>query len=104
MLHGAFNVFSYYNAKQWDDGIAYHIGIDEGLIKQLKRESIVYVMGLNSSRSVCKFKKCDKTGEDLENLISIETIGLIKVIESFSPNKGTKLAMFAAHCGYYPSP
>lgn len=43
-------------------------------------------------------KKFDNTGEDLEDLISIGTIGLIKAIESFSPEKGTKLATFAARC------
>ncbi|MCY9670242.1 hypothetical protein M5X11_36020, partial [Paenibacillus alginolyticus] len=43
-------------------------------------------------------KKFDNTVEDLEDLISIGTIGLIKAIESFSPNKGTKLATFAARC------
>lgn len=43
-------------------------------------------------------KKYDNTGEDLEDLISIGTIGLIKAIESFQPNKGTKLATFAARC------
>jgi RNA polymerase sporulation-specific sigma factor len=34
----------------------------------------------------------------MEDLISIGTIGLIKAIESFSPDKVTKLAMFAARC------
>jgi RNA polymerase sporulation-specific sigma factor len=43
-------------------------------------------------------KKFDNTGEDLEDLISIGTIGLIKAIESYSPDKGTKLATFAARC------
>jgi RNA polymerase sporulation-specific sigma factor len=43
-------------------------------------------------------KKFDNTGEDMEDLISIGTIGLIKAIESFSPDKGTKLATFAARC------
>ncbi len=43
-------------------------------------------------------KKFDNTGEDQEDLISIGTIGLIKAIESYSPNKGTKLATFAARC------
>jgi len=43
-------------------------------------------------------KKFDNTGEDLEDLISIGTIGLIKAIESFSPGKGTKLATYAARC------
>lgn len=43
-------------------------------------------------------KKFDNTGEDLEDLISIGTIGLIKAIESFQPDKGTKLATFSARC------
>jgi len=43
-------------------------------------------------------KKFDNTGEDLEDLISIGTIGLIKAIESYSTDKGTKLATFAARC------
>lgn len=32
----------------------------------------------------------------MEDLISIGTIGLIKAIESYRPNKGTQLATFAA--------
>lgn len=43
-------------------------------------------------------KKFVNTGEDNEDLISIGTIGLIKGIESFSPDKGTKLATYAARC------
>ncbi|MEQ6375825.1 RNA polymerase sporulation sigma factor SigK [Bacillaceae bacterium S4-13-58] len=43
-------------------------------------------------------KKFENTGEDSEDLISIGTIGLIKGIESYSPNKGTKLATYAARC------
>ena len=36
--------------------------------------------------------------DDKEDLISIGTIGLIKAIDSFSPDKGTKLATYAARC------
>jgi RNA polymerase sigma-K factor len=43
-------------------------------------------------------KKFENTGEDSEDLISIGTIGLIKAIESYSENKGTKLATYAARC------
>ncbi|GLH64866.1 RNA polymerase sporulation sigma factor SigK [Parageobacillus sp. G301] len=43
-------------------------------------------------------KKFENTGEDVEDLISIGTIGLIKAIESYSPGKGTKLATYAARC------
>lgn len=43
-------------------------------------------------------RKFDYIGEDSEDYISVGTIGLIKTIESFAPNKGTKLAAFAAEC------
>lgn len=43
-------------------------------------------------------KKFDNTGEDMEDLISIGTIGLIKGVESFKIGKGTKLATYAARC------
>ncbi|RSL31574.1 RNA polymerase sporulation sigma factor SigK [Salibacterium salarium] len=43
-------------------------------------------------------KKFENTKEDTEDLISIGTIGLIKGIESYSPEKGTKLATYAARC------
>lgn len=43
-------------------------------------------------------KKFENTGEDSEDLISIGTIGLIKAIESYSEDKGTKLATYAARC------
>ncbi|SFJ96088.1 RNA polymerase sporulation-specific sigma factor [Thermoflavimicrobium dichotomicum] len=43
-------------------------------------------------------KKFENTGEDTEDLISIGTIGLIKAIESYQVNKGTKLATYAARC------
>ncbi|MGO4373960.1 sigma factor, partial [Paenibacillus sp. MCAF20] len=51
-----------------------------------------------TSDRVHNVKKFDNTGEDLEDLISIGTIGLIKAIESFQTGKGTKLATFAARC------
>ena len=41
-------------------------------------------------------KKFENTGKDSEDLISIGTIGLIKAIESYQTNKGTKLATYAA--------
>ncbi|KIL44484.1 RNA polymerase sporulation sigma factor SigK [Jeotgalibacillus soli] len=43
-------------------------------------------------------KKFENTGESNEDLISIGTIGLIKAIESYSFDKGTKLATYAARC------
>lgn len=43
-------------------------------------------------------KKFESTGEEIEDLISIGTIGLIKGVESYSSGKGTKLATYAARC------
>lgn len=43
-------------------------------------------------------KKYDGTGEDSDDLISIGTIGLIKGINTFNPDKGTRLATYAARC------
>ncbi|MFO7248583.1 MAG: sigma-70 family RNA polymerase sigma factor, partial [Bacillota bacterium] len=43
-------------------------------------------------------KKFENTGEETEDLISIGTIGLIKGIESYQMDKGTKLATYAARC------
>lgn len=36
--------------------------------------------------------------EDMEDLISIGTIGLIKAVDSFDPNKNPRLAAYAARC------
>ncbi|RKQ88922.1 RNA polymerase sporulation sigma factor SigK [Brockia lithotrophica] len=43
-------------------------------------------------------KKFETSGEDPDDLISIGTIGLIKAVETYSPDKGTKLATYAAKC------
>ncbi|WP_017185301.1 RNA polymerase sporulation sigma factor SigK [Alkalibacillus haloalkaliphilus] len=43
-------------------------------------------------------KKYEQNKEDQEDLISIGTIGLIKGVESFSLDKGTKLATYVARC------
>lgn len=43
-------------------------------------------------------KKYYSTYSEQEDLISIGTIGLIKAINSFNPEKGTKLATYAARC------
>jgi len=43
-------------------------------------------------------KKFEGTGEDNDDLISIGAIGLIKAINTFNPDKGTRLATYAARC------
>lgn len=43
-------------------------------------------------------KKFDNTGVGVEDLISIGTIGLIKSINTFNPEKNIKLATYASRC------
>lgn len=43
-------------------------------------------------------KKFDNTGIGVEDLISIGTIGLIKAINTYNPDKNIKLATYASRC------
>lgn len=43
-------------------------------------------------------KRFENTGVNLEDLISIGTIGLIKAINTFDPDKNIKLATYASRC------
>lgn len=43
-------------------------------------------------------KRFDNTGINIEDLISIGTIGLIKSINTFNPEKNIKLATYASRC------
>ena len=43
-------------------------------------------------------KKYQNADEDMEDLISIGTIGLIKAVSTFQENHGSKLATYAARC------
>ena len=43
-------------------------------------------------------RKFENTGISIEDLISISTIGLIKAVNSFDPEKNIKLATYASRC------
>lgn len=43
-------------------------------------------------------KKYNSSGYDMEDLISIGTIGLIKAVDSFDTSKGIRLATYASRC------
>ncbi len=43
-------------------------------------------------------RKFDNTGVDIEDLISIGTVGLIKAVNSFDNDKNIKLATYASRC------
>lgn len=43
-------------------------------------------------------RKFENSGNDLEDLISIGTLGLIKAVNSFNPERNIKLATYASRC------
>ncbi len=43
-------------------------------------------------------KKFERSGEDFDDLVSIGTVGLIKAINSYNPEKATRLATYASRC------
>lgn len=43
-------------------------------------------------------RKYESSGEDIEDLISIGTIGLIKAINTYNNSRGVRLATYAARC------
>ncbi len=43
-------------------------------------------------------RKFDNTGADPDDLVSVGTIGLIKAVNSFRPDKNSKLATYASRC------
>ncbi len=61
-----------------------------------KARNILIETNLRLVAHICK--KYTSTGIDQDDLISIGTIGLIKGINSFNPDKNIKLATYTAKC------
>jgi RNA polymerase sporulation-specific sigma factor len=74
---------------------------EEGLIKKLEKgdNSVKSELTERNLRLVVYIaKKFENTGINVEDLISIGTIGLIKSINTFRPDKNIKLATYASRC------
>ena len=91
----------------------FYVGATDMLPEPLTREMEDYYVGLkddgdakakdiliehNLRLVVFLAKKYENTGVDLEDLVSIGTIGLIKGINTFSKDKNIKLATYASRC------
>lgn len=69
------------------------------LLNSQERERAKSVLVEHNLRLVVYIaKKFDNTGISVEDLISIGTIGLIKAINTFNPEKNIKLATYASRC------
>ena len=101
-------------SKFFDDiGSLFYVGATDKLPPPLTREEEEYYLvmasdGDNFARDkliehnlrlvVFLAKKYENTGVDLEDLVSIGTIGLMKGIKTFSMDKNIKLATYASRC------
>ena len=94
-------------------GEIYYIGGKEALPPPLKKEEEeellkLFAKGDQSARAVLIernlrlvvyiARKFENTGINIEDLISIGTIGLIKAVNTFKPEKKIKLATYASRC------
>ena len=70
----------------------------EGLSGDASTEARELLIEHNLRLVVYIAKKFDNTGVGVEDLISIGTIGLIKAINTYNPDKKIKLATYASRC------
>lgn len=75
------------------------ISEESELLKRIDDEDARQILVERNLRLVVYIaKKFENTGVDLEDLISIGTIGLMKAINTFNANKNIKLATYASRC------
>ena len=94
-------------------GSLFYVGATDKLPPPLTREEEAYYLVLASDGDsfardkliehnlrlvVFLAKKYENTGVDLEDLVSIGTIGLMKGVKTFSVDKNIKLATYASRC------
>ena len=101
--------------KEWKQKIneLYYIGSTDKLPPPLSRDEEEYYINMamdgdlfardkliehNLRLVVFLAKKYENTGVDLEDLVSIGTIGLMKGVKTFSNEKNIKLATYASRC------
>ena len=101
-----------YLASESPEGNDFYINGPETLPAPLSQEEEAQVIAqLVEDRSMCKVliehnlrlvvyiaRKFENTGTGIEDLISIGTIGLIKAINTYKPDKNIKLATYASRC------
>ncbi len=72
---------------------------EDRCIKNIKSEECRNLLIEHNLRLVAYIaKRYENTGAGIEELISIGTVGLVKAIESFNPDKNIKLATYASRC------
>ena len=104
-------VLQYFNL--YRDTYVHYIGGSEALPPPLENDEEIYLLGrLKDDEEVVRAiliernlrlvvyiaRKFENTGVGVEDLVSIGTIGLIKAVNTFDPDKKIKLATYASRC------
>lgn len=104
-------VLQYFNL--YKDTYVHYIGGSEALPPPLENDEEIYLLGrLKDDEEVVRAiliernlrlvvyiaRKFENTGVGVEDLVSIGTIGLIKAVNTFDPDKKIKLATYASRC------
>lgn len=77
---------------------AYYLKEFHGGDERLAREAKDILIERNLRLVAYVLKKYAGAPEDMEDMISCGTIGLIKAVNTYVPGKGTRLATYAAKC------
>ena len=89
-LNGAEVLPSPFSAEEENNMILRLEGGEEGIRDKLIEHNLRLVVYIA--------RRFQNTGVDLDDLVSVGTIGLIKSVSSFSSNKNVKLATYASRC------
>jgi RNA polymerase sporulation-specific sigma factor len=104
-------ILQYFNL--YRDTYVHYIGGSEALPPPLENDEEIYLLGrLKDDEEVVRAiliernlrlvvyiaRKFENTGVGVEDLVSIGTIGLIKAVNTFDPDKKIKLATYASRC------
>ncbi|MCL2570465.1 MAG: sigma-70 family RNA polymerase sigma factor [Firmicutes bacterium] len=114
LIQKAINLFNRItNANLWDDDFVYFINGTEALQRPLPKdqeELLLSELHLGKPETKQKLiehnlrlvvyiaKKFENTGLDIEDLISVGSIGLIKAVNSFQYDRNIKLATYSSRC------
>ena len=73
---------------------------ENALLQRLEKDESVKTTLIERNLRLVVYisRKFENTGIDVEDLISIGTIGLIKAVNTFNPEKKIKLATYASRC------
>lgn len=107
-------IYNFFDSLQYDDDTIYYIGGNDilpmpltpeeesELLSKLGGNEEEYAKAILIERNlrlvVYIARKFENTGVNVEDLISIGTIGLIKAINTFKTDKNIKLATYASRC------